>query len=77
MRTRTKNKHWPQRFRYGSGKYWHETKGSRKWTDLGTDEIAAIAKWAEIEARTRYATEGTVAAAIDRYVAEVLPSKSR
>lgn len=74
-RIRTKNRHWPPRFTFKSGRYWYVERGSQKWIAIDADnEYDAIEKWRTMEARYRRAENGTIAAAIDRYLDEILPT---
>lgn len=74
-RIRTKNRHWPPRFTYKSGRFWYIESGTRKWIAIDADnEYDAIEKWRTMEARYRRAEDGTIAAAIDRYLDQILPT---
>lgn len=74
-RVRTTNRHWPPRFRFKSGRYWYIERGTQKWIAIDADnEYDAIEKWRTMEARYRRAEAGTIGAAIDRYLDEILPT---
>lgn len=74
-RPRKKNKHWPPRFELSHGRYYYIERGTRKWMPIEADtEPEAIDAWRRLEARYRAAEAGTIAAAIDRYTDQILPT---
>ncbi len=84
-RTATKNKNLPPRMRMRERRYntyyFYDAGGKpRKEISLGTDYIAAVKKWAELEQMNDHHVPVVVVTfkdAADRYIREVLPTKGQ
>jgi len=78
-RPKSTNLDLPPRMSQKGKAYYYVTSegGKRKWLPLGSDKAAALSKWAELEGDTcSGARQGTVVYCLDRYVVEILPSKT-
>jgi integrase len=69
---RTRDYHLPPRMYLKSGSYYFVTRDNR-WINLGRDLALARRKWAELSGEV---PTGGMAALMDRYLADVLPTKA-
>lgn len=73
-RKRKHNKKLPERVYFRSNSYFFVDKAGR-WHNLGREYLAAMIKYAEIN-QSPVVAFNNMAAIIDRYIAEVIPTKS-
>lgn len=76
-RPRTKNRDLPPRMHRKAGRYYYVSMvdGKSKWIPLGDNYTVALAKWAELEGKQL--SGETVADAINRYTAQILPELAK
>lgn len=75
-RPRSKNRHFPPHMHKKGAMYYFVSSndGKRVWTKLSSSYAEALAMWAKLEGAA--AQDNSVGAAIDRFLAEVLPTYS-